>query len=280
MKIFKNISIEGSRNKKIGLDIFIPETNYKKHPVVIFAHGFKGFKDWGHFNLLAKKFCESGFIFLKFNFSYNGTSIAHPDELVDSESFGQNNLSTELKDLGCVIDFVFSNQFPSGEIFNSQLFLMGHSRGGAIVLLKAAIDERVKKVVSLASVNQFGHFFSAEILEQWKLTGVQYVENARTKQLLPMYYQYIDDLKMNKEILNVPLAIKKMNAELLIIHGTSDDAVNVKCAFEIKDWKPDAELMIIENANHTFGAKHPWVSNELPTETKLWFERALTFFQQ
>lgn len=280
MKIFKNIIIEGSRNKKTSLDVFIPEVNSKKLPVIIFVHGFKGFKDWGHFNLLAKRFCENEFVFLKFNFSYNGTSIAKPDEIVDSESFGQNNISTELNDLGCVIDYVFSNYFPAKNIFNSKIFLIGHSRGGAIALLKAHEDKKIKKVVSLASVNQFGNFFSAEITNEWELKGVHYVENARTKQVLPMYYQYMDDLKKNQEILNVPLAIKKMSAELLIVHGTNDDAVNSKRAYEIKDWKPDAELMIIENGNHTFGAKHPWISNELPPETELWFERAITFFQR
>lgn len=278
MKIIKNIRIQGSRQRDIYIDLFVPETKIKA-PVIVFSHGFKGFKDWGHFNLLAKNFCRENFIYMKFNFSYNGTNSDHLDDVYDKEAFGQNNLSTELNDLGCIIDFIFSQNFPAKEGFNSELYLIGHSRGGAISILKAAEDRRVKKVLTLAAVNQFGKFFSEAIVNEWKLKGVHYVENARTKQHYPMYFQYIEDLERNAERLNVNEALNKMKAALLIIHGTKDEAVNVKSAYKIKEMKPEAELILIDNANHTFGAKHPWDSDELPDYTKFWFEKAIAFFR-
>ncbi|MGZ4098329.1 MAG: alpha/beta hydrolase family protein, partial [Bacteroidia bacterium] len=69
MKMLKDIIIEGSKNKQIGLDVFYKEDN-KQKPIVIFVHGFKGFKDWGHFNLVASTFAEHDFVFVKFNFSH------------------------------------------------------------------------------------------------------------------------------------------------------------------------------------------------------------------
>ena len=47
---------------------FLPDDHAK--PVILFNHGFKGFKDWGPFNLMASKFAEAGFVFIKMNFSY------------------------------------------------------------------------------------------------------------------------------------------------------------------------------------------------------------------
>ena len=59
--------------------------------LVVFCHGFKGFKDWGPFNTMAKSFANENFFFLKFNFSHNGTSVDDPCNFIDLESFGNNN---------------------------------------------------------------------------------------------------------------------------------------------------------------------------------------------
>ncbi|QQR97120.1 MAG: hypothetical protein IPK18_09490 [Sphingobacteriales bacterium] len=44
-------------NKQITLDVHFKEAP-QKLPVVLFVHGFKGFKDWGHFNLIAQEFVK------------------------------------------------------------------------------------------------------------------------------------------------------------------------------------------------------------------------------
>ena len=68
MKELKNIQIDGVHGRPILLDVSYTEDGNEK-PLVIFTHGFKGFKDWGHFNKLAKVFADAGFIYAKFNFS-------------------------------------------------------------------------------------------------------------------------------------------------------------------------------------------------------------------
>ena len=50
-----SIIINGSNNKKILLDVTLKKDNLKKQ-VIIFSHGFKGFKDWGPFNQIASSF--------------------------------------------------------------------------------------------------------------------------------------------------------------------------------------------------------------------------------
>jgi len=47
----KNLKIKSENEKPIILDFGFLNNNIAK-PIIIFAHGFKGFKDWGHFNLM------------------------------------------------------------------------------------------------------------------------------------------------------------------------------------------------------------------------------------
>ncbi|MCA9750036.1 MAG: hypothetical protein KC414_13080, partial [Romboutsia sp.] len=56
------------------------------------------------------------------------------------------------------------------------------------------------------------------------------------------------------------------NKPQLIIHGTADEAVGFSHAQRLKNWNAKAELHLIENANHVFGAKHPYADNHLPKD--------------
>jgi len=69
MKIEKS-QIPGSDNKAILID-YILNDQVENAPMIIFVHGFKGFKDWGTHHLVADYFSNNGFNFLKFNFSHN-----------------------------------------------------------------------------------------------------------------------------------------------------------------------------------------------------------------
>ena len=59
--------VAGNSKRSILIDVTFCLKN-NNHPVVIFSHGFKGFKDWGPFNQIAEYFARKGFCFIKFNF--------------------------------------------------------------------------------------------------------------------------------------------------------------------------------------------------------------------
>ncbi len=281
MKILNNLTIPGSREKTIVFDIKFIETNQKK-PLVIFCHGFKGFKDWGHFNLMAENIAASGFVVTKFNFSYNGGTETQVIDFPDLEAFGQNNISTELNDLGVFIDaWSQSNQFISDtEVDRSQIILIGHSRGGGVCILKAAEDKRVKKLISLAAIGHVGRLFQDEdFLQHWKNEGVIYIPNGRTHQEMPMYYQYYEDYIANKERLDIPKAAQNIQIPWLIVHGEEDTTVPVTAAHELHDLSHDSQLFIIPNANHTFGGLHPWPNQNLPLDTAALLEKAIEFMK-
>jgi uncharacterized protein len=54
MQTLHNIIIPGAAGKPIALDLYLDGEPEAK-PLVIYAHGFNGFKTWGNFSLPAEK---------------------------------------------------------------------------------------------------------------------------------------------------------------------------------------------------------------------------------
>lgn len=279
MKILKNSVIPGSKEKPILLDVFYINDN-KAKPIVIFSHGFKGFKDWGHFNLVGKRFAEAGFVFIKFNFSHNGTTPEDPLNFGDLKAFGNNNFEIELEDLKLVMDWAVSSDTLKNESDPKHLYLLGHSRGGGITILKAGEDQRVKKVATWAAVSDLVNRNKQRTIETWKRDGVVYAKNARTKQDMPLYYQFYENQQANKERFNVNHAVKRLHIPFLIVHGTTDPAVPFHDAEELKRSSKQAKLLRIEGGDHTFGVKYPFIGEELPPDAEKVLQETITFFKE
>ncbi|EPR72418.1 esterase/lipase/thioesterase family protein [Winogradskyella psychrotolerans RS-3] len=261
MIIDKNIILERGGKKPILIDAFYSEEKTNQ-PIIIFCHGYKGFKDWGAWNLMAERIAAAGFCFIKFNFSHNGGTMENPIDFPDLEAFGNNNYTKELDDLDAVMTWA-QNRFESNSKINTNVIcLIGHSRGGGITILKASEDTRITKLITLASVSDFGNRFGTEDeIKNWKEEGVKYVVNGRTKQQMPHYYQFFEDFKAHEKSLNIESATKQIDIPILIIHGDNDTGVNINEAYSIYEWSKNSKLEIISGGDHVFNTKHPWNEN-------------------
>jgi dienelactone hydrolase len=278
MQKISNLVIHGSKEKPILLDIFYNVGEHLK-PIVIFCHGFKGFKDWGHFNLVAEEFAREGFVFVKFNFSYNGTTTEQPSHFADLNAFGENNFSIELNDLGLVIDFIEENANAySGDA--EKIYLIGHSRGGGISILKTGEDVRIKKLVTWASVKDLSDFFAGQDMEDWEKKDILYTHNSRTQQDMPLRYQLYDNYMNNKVRLNISEVASEISVPWLIIHGRNDESVPYFAAEQLHEWNKESELLLLDDADHTFGGKHPWTEDQLPDDAKSAVEKSISFFKK
>jgi pimeloyl-ACP methyl ester carboxylesterase len=258
--------IDGKHNKPILIDVTYLDKSINSQ-IIIFCHGYKGFKDWGAWNIMAKAFAKTGFCFIKFNFSHNGGTVEQPIDFPDLEAFGNNNYGKELDDLQSVINWCHDNDTIKtiGNLDN--LTLMGHSRGGSIVSITAHEDSRIKQVISLAGVSDLlARSVTNSGIEDWKKTGVKYVINGRTKQQMPHYYQFYQDTLKNKERLNIQEAVSNLKIPHLIIHGDNDTSIFINEAENLHKWNANSTLKIIKGANHVFQASHPWYKNTLPKE--------------
>lgn len=267
-----------NNSKPIVIDVTYTNNNTPK-PVVIFCHGYKGFKDWGCWNILAETLAKNNVFFIKFNFSHNGGTPEQPIDFPDLIAFGENNFSKELNDLDTVINWVIAQEKEyKNEIDTTSITLVGHSRGGGIATIKAAEDSRITKLVSLAAPSDYKvRFPDQDALAIWKKEGVAYIENTRTKQQMPHFYQFYEDFLENEHRLTISRAAKAIKVPHLIVHGTADDTVAFKEAECLHEWSTSSELFAIEDANHTFGATHPWKSKQLPDDLELAATELLKF---
>lgn len=277
MEIFQNLIYSGSDNRKSPFDLYLTENSADK-PLVIFAHGYKGFKDWGAWDLVAHAFAEAGFDFLKFNFSHNGGTVENPIDYPDMEAYSENTYSKELYDIDSLIKLANSGIQVNGKMKTwKNIALIGHSRGGGIVILESARNASVSHLSTWASVADYGERFNFD-MEEWKKTGVATVLNGRTKQQMPHKYSFYQDFIDNEEKLNIESAARKINIPWLIVHGDSDEAVDFEEAERLHSWSQDAEVVQIPDGMHTFGASHPWNEMEMPKPLKKVVDETIRFF--
>ncbi len=278
MNVIKDIKVAGKHGRPVTLDLHYVDNGVKK-PVVIFAHGFKGFKDWGHWGLIANAFAKEGFFFLKFNFSHNGTTPETPSDFSDLEAFGMNNYSKEWADIDVVLEWLNGTDAPSESLDMDNVTLIGHSRGGGLAVVKTHHDARIHKLITWAAVSRLDYAFKPEYLDEWKNSGVFEVYNGRTQQMMPLYFQLVEDFKMNGDKFDVPSAARSFSKPWLIIHGDADPAVPVSSAEELQHQCPTSKLLVIKDANHVFGGKHPYLSEELPLHSVALVSESVMFLK-
>ncbi len=281
MKTLKNIAVKSTiHSKPIVTDVFYKPTNKKKQ-LVIFCHGYKGFKDWGCWDKVAKNFVDENIFFIKFNFSHNGGTLKNPIDFPDLKAFGENNFTIELQDLEDVINWISNNSEFENEVDVNDITLIGHSRGGGIVLIKALENKQVSKVITWNGVSDFGSRFPKdEQLEQWQKEGIIHILNGRTLQQMPHTYQFYQNFKENEERLTIKNVVKKLTKPQLIITGSNDTVVTPKEGEIMHSWNPKSTLIEIDEMNHVLGGKHPWENENLPKHLKKAVSESIKFIKK
>lgn len=280
MTIKKNIVLEKEGNKPILVDFFYNSSN-NKMPVIIFCHGYKGYKDWGAWNLVAKEFANNNFFFLKFNFSHNGGTVENPIDFPDLNAFGNNNFTHELNDIERVLSFMSENTEFSKNIDLTNIFLIGHSRGGGLCAIKASENKQIKGLITWAGVSNFKIRFNegSEEFKEWKDKGVKYVENKRTKQQMPHFFQFYLDFKENEKRFNIQSAVQSLKIPFLVIHGDNDKSVLQNEGRDLHSWNKNSKFFSVKNGTHTFSSMHPWQELKLPKGLQSVTETSINFIK-
>jgi alpha-beta hydrolase superfamily lysophospholipase len=268
----ETFQITGSNNKSIVGDI----TYANAYPdyLVIFVHGFKGFKDWGAHHLIAEAFAKAGIYFLKFNFSHSGVKADDLSDIKDLQSFSENTPSKELFDLDKIITYA-KEKFP-----HLQIVLLGHSRGGALSILQAVKDKRVIKLITWAAISSFRNLWNKEDEAGWKEKGVHYVLNGRTKEQMPLSVELLNDVLTHEKDYDLNTATSSLNKPWLIAQGTEDPSVKTAVAENFHRLQNESKLLIIEGANHVFGASHPYNKTDLPEDLEFFVNTSIDFIKQ
>lgn len=263
--IKRNIILPGADGKPLVFDVFSPKCSDDQKPIILYIHGFKGFKDWGHLNLLAECFAKSGYHFVKFNFSHNGVNPEELNDITDLKSFSENTYSKELIDLETLTAYIFEESHIAQQIDKTKAILMGHSRGGGIGLIFGSESNYITHIVTLASVYQLDFAWrNNPNLSEWEKAGYSYVVNSRTGQKMPVSYELCRDYLQNEERLSICERIQEHNKPVLLFHGENDDIIPSIAVNYLFENLKNAQKMIIPGMNHAMNSKHPWTENELP----------------
>ncbi|TCD17960.1 alpha/beta hydrolase [Pedobacter psychrodurus] len=269
-----NFSLSGSDRKLIIGDITFDEKN-PNTPIILFVHGFKGFKDWGAHNLVARYFASNGYRYIKFNLSHSGVPVDNPKDVTDMNAFASNTVSKELFDLNAVLDFI---EKAYGK--DTKVNLIGHSRGGGLSIIEASNDLRINKLITWSAIGDFSSLWKKEQEADWKKNGKIFVTNARTKEQMPLNVTLLEDMEENAAALNILDAAKRVNVPWLIIHGDDDVNVPFETAQTLAEANPGSRLVKIEGANHVYGATQPYTNETLPPLLFKVCEKVLIFLEE
>jgi dienelactone hydrolase len=247
-----------------------------KRPAVVICHGFKGFKDWGFFPVIADRLARAGFSVVSFNFSGSGVG-EDGERFSEPERFGRSTYSGQMADVQIVLDAVTNGALS---VEPSAIGLLGHSMGGGIAVLQSARDNRVQALVTWSASARFGRLWQPDQIPEWRRTGRIDVRNQRTGEILPLYTDVLDDLERHREALDVGRAAAEVHVPWLIAHGAADESVPLDDARTLHAANAASELLVLEGAGHTFGIKHPWNGSSpgfdrLSGATVEWFARHL-----
>lgn len=252
----KDYTFSASDGEKLRITTFLNKSLFFGKTLV-FVHGFKGFKDWGFGPYLGEYLANKGFLVITFNFSHNGVG-ENKTEFTELEKFAKNTFSREIRELNEIIA-AFRNDFFEVK-GNTPLGLIGHSRGGAIVLLTASKRNDVDAIVTWAAISRLDRY-SKRQNQEWRKKGFFEILNTRTNQMMRLDVVLLDDIENNSNSsLNIENALKNLNRPLLITHGEQDLAVPIAEAEQLYNWsdKSRTEFYKLFSTGHTFDIVHPF----------------------
>lgn len=194
--------------------------------IVVIGHGVTGNKDRPALIALAEGLAEAGISALRFSFSGNG----------DSEGeFTDSTITKEVADLGSVLD----------ALEDYKICYVGHSMGGAVGVLRAAIDERIEVLVSLAGMVHTNEFAQREFGDATPDKGFMWDEPD-----CPLSQTYVNDMA---SIESVAKQASKFGGPWLLVHGTEDDIVPIQDSIDILQYANEpTELLELPGVDHVF----------------------------
>ncbi|MCC5940476.1 MAG: alpha/beta hydrolase [Balneolaceae bacterium] len=262
--------ISSTENLPIHYDLLVPVASAGTVlPVILFLHGFKGFKDWGAFPDVYEELARAGFAVVAFNMSLNGVGESML-EFDEPELFRRQTLSQDLSDVGSIITAVKDKEIASDKVIldTDRVGIIGHSRGGHTAVTAAAEYAEIQCLVTWSAVSDYNARWSSEMKKDWETKGFTEIKNSRTGEILPLDKITYDDGITNADRLMAIKRVQEIYIPSMFIAGKDDEAVPVSETEKLYRKSPayDKEIRLIDNAGHTFQVSHPFEKNDFPPE--------------
>ena len=202
----------------------------KKSILVVLGHGLTGNKDRPLLIAIAEALSARDLPCLRISFSGNGGSEG---------SFRDSCISKGIGDLQSVLDTV-----PD----DVSVIYIGHSMGGAIGVLTAARDNRLRGLVTLSGMVHTADFVRREFRDVTPGEGNMWDETDH-----PLTKNFVNDLT---QIVSTLDAAKNLTQPWLLIHGLEDDIIpaqDSRDAYAVATTRK--QILEIPEADHAFDAR-------------------------
>ncbi len=251
----QKVTFRNKKGQELTGRLEFPVVQYP-HNYVVFAHCFTCTKNLKAIKNIVQAMTGHGFAVLRFDFTGLGESMGE---------FSDTNFSGNTEDLVSAADYL-------KEHYKAPSMLIGHSLGGAAVLIAAAEIPSIKAVVTIGAPSDPVHVKNlikssiAEIEAEGKATVNIGGQSFTIKK------QFLDDLESN----SLRKTVKQLRMPILIMHSPQDSTVGIKNAEEIyKTAHHPKSFVSLDGADHLLSESKDsrYVGNLIAG----WAERYLDF---
>ncbi|MDF9844609.1 MULTISPECIES: alpha/beta fold hydrolase [unclassified Paenibacillus] len=228
-------------------------------PLAVICHGFVGNRIGVDriFVKAARELARDGYMVIRFDYAGCGES---------SGNYGSQDIESLIAQTRAVLDYGIG----AADIDPQRVTLIGHSLGGAVALLTAVRDRRVKNLVLWAAVGYpFNDIVKIVGRDAYDRSVKEGAADYAGYSFTPVYFNSLAAFQPFQEA-------GKFSGDVLVIHGTSDDVIPVDYAFLYQKlfWtRPEGrcDKEIIFQADHTFSSGP--AQEQVLKRTKEWMDQ-------
>ncbi|WP_179351322.1 bifunctional alpha/beta hydrolase/OsmC family protein [Winogradskyella vidalii] len=250
------LKIKNRKGITLNANLELP-ANQKPNYYAIFAHCFTCSSSLSAVRNVSRALTQNGFAVLRFDFTGLGRSEGE---------FADSHFSANVDDLLDVHEYMEQHyQAPS--------LLVGHSLGGAAVLVAASKLETVKAVATVgapSTVNHVKHLFSHQVEDSAEKGDVEVNIGGRPFVINQDFVEEFDKT-------DLPTVVKDLRKPLLIMHAPFDKIVGIENAEQLyKKAHHPKSFVTLDNADHLLTKEEDsqYVGELIGTWAKRYFPKA------
>ncbi len=229
MKTIK-LKIENRKGNSLNAVLELPP-NQKPNYYAIFAHCFTCSSSLSAVRNVSRSLAKDGFGVIRFDFTGLGQSEGE---------FADSHFSANVEDLLDVHQFI-------KETYDAPSLLVGHSLGGAAVLVAASLLSDIKAVATIgapATVDHVKHLFSHAINEIPNKGNIEVYIGGRPFEINREFVENFDNI-------DLPSIVKSLRKPLLVLHAPFDKIVGIENAKQLYDSAHHPKSFVtLDDADH------------------------------
>ena len=263
MSIIQDVSFAGPLGQQLAGKLHLPQGSYRG--AAIFAHCFTCSKETLAASRIAAGLARAGLAVLRFDFTGLGRSEG---------AFSDSSFASNIEDLKAAAQFMAAEKFGTHSL--APHLLIGHSLGGAAVLVAASEIGTISAVATIGAPSFAGHVLHLfdQAVDEIEANGQAEVHIGGRPFVVGA--GMVQDLKTRMTAEH----IADLRCDLLVLHSPIDSIVGIENAAEIfAHAKHPKSFVSLDKANHlltdagdaNFAAEviSSWAQRCLPRAEKL-----------